>query len=181
MKNIINEITNFQIKKIRPMFQFIKKNYKHELTGIEIGVFKGENANHILSNLKIKKLYLIDYYKPFVRSKERADYSHLKQIAMENLSGFRDKIFWIYKKSEDAVVSLAEGSCDFVYIDGNHDYKYVKKDIELYLPKIKSGGVIGGHDFRSTHIGVIRAVSEFADINDLKLYYQNSDWWFIKK
>jgi len=181
MKNIFNEITNFKIKKLRPMFQFIKKRYNHELNGIEIGVYKGENANRILSNLNINKLYLIDIYKPFTRHKEEADYSHLKQIAIDNLSSFSNKISWIYKKSEDAVNSLPDNSFDFVYIDGNHDYEYVKKDIELYFPKIKSGGVMGGHDFRSTHLGVIRAVSEFADLNDIKLFYKNSDWWFIKK
>ena len=47
--------------------------------------------------------------------------------------------------SEDAVDDIPE-KLDFVYIDGNHAYEYVKKDIGLYYPKLKKGGVIGGHD-----------------------------------
>ena len=35
-----------------------------------------------------------------------------------------------------------------------------KKDIELYLPKLKESGIIGGHDFRTQWPGVRRAVNE---------------------
>jgi predicted O-methyltransferase YrrM len=35
---------------------------------------------------------------------------------------------------------------DAVFIDGNHSYEYVKKDLENYLPKVRKGGIIALHD-----------------------------------
>ena len=51
-------------------------------------------------------------------------------------------------------------SLDFVYIDASHDYKSVQADINAWYPKVKPGGYIGGHDYRSNCPGVWRAVNE---------------------
>ena len=73
---------------------------------------------------------------------------------------------------------------DFVYIDGNHQYEFVAKDIKTYYPKLKKGGVLGGHDmyngFCSEHNGVVQAVAEFAIKNNLQLCVELPDWWVIK-
>ena len=60
-----------------------------------------------------------------------------------------DKIQFIKLTSEQAIrlSCLIPNDLDFVYIDGNHDYDYVKKDLELYYPKLKGGGVLGGDNF----------------------------------
>jgi hypothetical protein len=34
-----------------------------------------------------------------------------------------------------------------VYIDANHLYEAVTVDIKTWLPKVKIGGILGGHDF----------------------------------
>ena len=55
---------------------------------------------------------------------------------------------------------------DFIYIDNTQpDYFNVMNDLILWWPKIKSGGIIAGHDFeqnRSNYFLVIIAVTEFA-------------------
>ena len=38
-------------------------------------------------------------------------------------------------------------SVDFVFIDGDHRYEMVFKDIEAWFPKVKIGGIIAGHDY----------------------------------
>jgi predicted O-methyltransferase YrrM len=48
--------------------------------------------------------------------------------------------------SDDAVNLYKDGSIDFLMIDGDHSYEAVKKDIENYLPKMRSGGIIVGDD-----------------------------------
>jgi len=35
---------------------------------------------------------------------------------------------------------------DFLFIDGNHFYDFVKKDLEMYGPLVKKGGIIAMHD-----------------------------------
>lgn len=49
---------------------------------------------------------------------------------------------------------------DFVFIDADHSYGSVRADIAAWLPKVKSGGIIAGHDFAPEFPGVIQAVSE---------------------
>ena len=78
---------------------------------------------------------------------------------------------------------------DFVYIDGLHDYKSVYEDLTCVFSKVKSGGVIAGHDYWGNH-GVIPAVNEFIKTKNIKKWFPpinsengcdgNSDFFFIK-
>lgn len=54
------------------------------------------------------------------------------------------------------------GTCDFVWVDANHDYPFVVSDTEQALKLCKKGGWIGWHDYRHTAwwSGVTRAVRE---------------------
>lgn len=127
-----------------------------DLVGVEIGVDCGTNALNILQNLDIKRLYLIDPYDSWLGEGKKAGSEIAYAEAVEKLKDFRDKIVWILKKSEYAVDNV-ECDLDFIYIDGHHGYEYVKKDLELYVPKVRKGGLITGHDFdyRDVHIAVI--------------------------
>lgn len=51
---------------------------------------------------------------------------------------------------------------DAVFIDGNHSYEYVKKDLENYWSKIKDGGIIALHDanFEGDRYGTPRVLRE---------------------
>ena len=60
--------------------------------------------------------------------------------------------------STDAAILFADETVDFVYIDTDHRYEYVLADINAWLPKVKKGGYIGGHDL--SHIDVLKAVRE---------------------
>ena len=62
--------------------------------------------------------------------------------------------------SEEAVVGIP-GGLDFVYIDGNHSYDFVKRDVELYGPKLKLGGILGFDD--TGFVSVSRVVIETID------------------
>lgn len=37
---------------------------------------------------------------------------------------------------------------NMVFIDGDHSYEHCKEDIEVWLPLVKSGGIIAVHDYR---------------------------------
>lgn len=162
----------------RPFERFAVKG--NDLIGVEIGVFEGRHAINMLKTLSIKKLYLIDPYETSDEyTGEEMDYqiTEAKQKAIYNLRNF-DNIEWIFKKSEDSIHNVPT-DLDFVYVDGNHEYKFVKRDVDNYYSRLKPGGVIGGHDI--TLSAVAKAVIEFAVENKLDLNIRIDDWWCIKK
>ena len=67
---------------------------------------------------------------------------------------------------------------DFIYIDADHTYEAVKKDLESWYPKLKKNGILSGHDYisgektlelgHSVPFGVIEAVSDFRKVNNIK-------------
>jgi len=183
--NTLYQRTKESISHTRMMITFMTKNgfFKHELIGIEIGVRRGENSKNILQNLPIKKLYLIDPYLPYQDGKTWRDKKFQEEAyrqAKKNVKPYKQKIEFIKKSSEQAIKKIPN-NIDFVYIDGNHKYEYIKKDIELYYPKIKKHGILGRHDFTVNNIGVIQAASEFANKNNIILYLEHPDWWIIKE
>jgi hypothetical protein len=69
---------------------------------------------------------------------------------------------------------------DFVYLDGSHFYEDVLRDIKLWLPKVRLGGLIGGHDYmtsRGVHQGVRRAVDEIFGKDSVRAYDNGSSVW----
>lgn len=166
----------------RPAIDFIKENLKGDLVGVEIGVWRGENAESILQHSSINMLYLIDpyiYYEGFIRIPSVGNIIEDEQIAKNRLSDFKHKIKFTKLKSDEAVHTVPE-KVDFIYIDGNHDYAYIKNDIKNYWGKIKKGGVLGGHDYNACDPGVNQAVDEFVAENKLILHVEPHDWWVVK-
>ena len=166
----------------RPMDRFLIERYgKKGLMGVEIGVLRGEHALTLLKRLHVKRLYLVDPYacygkyprKPFkqkyIDDARKAAYKKFSKDARVNL---------VYEFSKEAASKIPD-NLDFVYIDGNHTYEYVRDDIENYYPKVKHGGVLGGHDFSGRWPGVQRAVVEF--IQGKNWYLDYPDWWVVKE
>lgn len=163
----------------------------HHLVGVEIGVYKAEHALSLLTYLDIHHLYLIDPYELYEEYDEgKAHYGidqdalHLAiQEARQRLALYTKKITWVFQKSSESLDIIPE-QLDFVYIDGNHQEVFIRHDIEQFFPKIRHGGVIGGHDFYNgycrDHDGVIQAVMHFAVEQNLSLQVELPDWWITK-
>lgn len=62
--------------------------------------------------------------------------------------------------SFDRIKELEDNSIDFAFIDANHEYDFVSRDIAALMPKMKKGAVLAGHDYNMSHPGVIQAVNE---------------------
>jgi predicted O-methyltransferase YrrM len=166
----------------RPMTLFLKQYFKNSepLTAVEIGVAKADNSLSILQELPIKKLILIDPYGTCVENGRLTNFEGDFETAMARLSSYKQAQF-IRKTSEEAAKDIDE-PLDFVYIDGNHSYEYVKQDIANYYPLVKQGGIIGGHDyFPYPRTGVCQAVNEFVQQRGrIEFYAVFPDWWIIK-
>lgn len=80
---------------------------------------------------------------------------------LENMrnAGVLDFVIPINADSTDAAKLFDDQSIDFVFIDANHTYEFVTKDLQTWYPKVKVGGFIGGHDFWME--AVKKAVTDF--------------------
>lgn len=87
---------------------------------------------------------------------------------------------------------IPDGALDAVYIDANHYKKEVLADIEAWYPKVRSGGVIAGHDYCNSDadIEVIEAVNEWCEKTGYKIQVTTEDffnekpyptWWTVKR
>jgi len=189
---------------MRPTIAHMYK--KVALTGAEIGVWEGEHAVEIMESLPMKLLYLID---PYVRydeynqdevkrkregweetgtaemlnaTQERFDKAFI--TCLKNIERYNHKII-MFRMLSYVAVEYISSLLDFVYIDGNHAYAFVQKDIELYWPLVKPGGVIGGHNYQVETPGVIKAVDEFVKKHGLLLQVvqisKTEHDWYVEK
>ena len=49
---------------------------------------------------------------------------------------------FIIRDTSENIVSYLPDNIELLHIDGNHDISFVTKDISLYVPKLKPGGII---------------------------------------
>jgi len=86
--------------------------------------------------------------------------------------------------SVEAAKHIQDGALDLVFIDADHSYDGCKRDIAAWLPKVKRGGWLGGHDYhnhgdlRFDFTGVDRAVDEFRQNFGVEIETDlNFTWW----
>jgi predicted O-methyltransferase YrrM len=155
--------------------------------GIEIGVHEGVNATYLLEALPELKLTGVDPYTSYIDwngldvNYETEEFSKIENAgrAVENkFSRFK----LLETTSDKAVTEFEDESVDFVFIDGLHTFEQVLKDCKNYLPKIKPGGIISGHDYEII-TDVTYAADAFAILNDKEVKYLASNttsWYWIK-
>ena len=133
----------------------LSKMKKHSVCA-EIGVWKGRFSKNILDAMKPKMLHLIDPYKyqpefgPRLYggkvAKSQEDMDEIFEATKKRFARFRNVTFH-RDFSNKTSTQFEDAYFDWVYIDGNHAFEYVLEDLELYFPKVKSGGFLTGDDF----------------------------------
>ena len=63
--------------------------------------------------------------------------------------------------SLEAAKLFPDGSLCCVYIDADHTFDSVTEDIKAWLPKVRSGGVLCGHDYSGGWQPVVDAVDKY--------------------
>jgi hypothetical protein len=146
---------------------------KSNLKMLEIGSYKGESAFMFASLGIFSEIHCID---PFEGAEESNDIFNENWDSVKNEFKLNTRHFnniTLHQGfSYDLVNNFEDKYFDFIYIDGNHEYEWVKKDIELYLPKTKH--LIGGHDYQKEWPGVVKAVTEILGNPDK--IYPDASW-----
>jgi len=166
----------------------ILKNRSHKVIA-EVGVYKGGTTKYLLDNLPgIQMYYAVDLWKHYddftdildpKRTMINDDMDKIYENFIKRIDKY-DKVVVMRMMSITAASLIKDETLDIVFIDANHAYKYVKEDIMLWLPKVKKGGIISGHDYGLEHrkpkFGVTQAVNELIPDAEIK-----GTVWYWKK
>jgi len=145
--------------------------------GVEVGVFRGVLSRYLIKK-GVSRLIMVDSWLPAdeqpAQYKSTKDYcaglsaqeaasneAMARKVALD--SGGRAVV--LKMSSVAAAATVGDASLDFVFLDADHSYEGVRADIAAWLPKVKSGGWIGGHDIDNPEppfdfSGVRKAVDE---------------------
>lgn len=122
---------------------------------VEVGAWLGKStsfmATEIANSGKPITFYVVDTWlgtdddpkhQAFI-----AEHGSVKPVFDANLAHVRDYYRALQMPSVEAAATFADNSVDFIWIDADHNYDAVKADLVAWTPKLKPGGVMGGHDF----------------------------------
>ncbi len=131
----------------------------------EIGTDQGNFARYLLDTCSPKELHIFEI------DVSRIDPDNLKQ-------GKADGVVKVHEGNSSALIAaMPDKYFDWIYVDGDHLYEGVKRDIEAAATKVKDGGFLVFNDYATwsptsmSHCGVAKAVNEFCIANDWELVY----------
>jgi glycosyltransferase involved in cell wall biosynthesis len=161
--------------------------------GAEIGVYRGGLSQFIHSRWLGKKLHLIDRWREV---EGHCDITNRPQVEQDAIC---EKVKEFFKNDEDvniirddslnAARGFGDGQLDWVYIDADH--MDLKADLEAWVPKVRKGGLVAGHDYYNgenqfAKFQVKRDVDEFVAQGSYELKFSADDrnllrtWYFVK-
>lgn len=178
MKHFATELQRTTWRKRHPTLLDVYKTHSC-FKNIEIGVARGELAHFFMKNIpNISEYHLVD---PFMGGYDINDsFSNvLKDMQMLPGRWANSVLFHMHKHgctvrlhfgpSMDMATDFQPQSMDCIFIDGDHTYDGVKKDIVNYHKIVKPGGLLVFDDYSEYFPGVVMAVDEFVAHNNLKI------------
>ena len=155
------------------LFLMCREKMKDDFIVAEIGSFGGVSSE-VLS-LHCKKIYCIDTWEDW-----NGDGGIFKAMTrFDDMRSMYSHIDKLHMRGEEAAEKFEDESFDLVYIDASHWYKDVVKDIELWLPKVKKGGYLAGHDYKEG-IDTFYAVNDFFGQTHSITRYPDTTWLIRK-
>lgn len=190
--HIIKVLDNNSCTEKRGLASLLNSMYPNGV-GIEIGVLRGEYSKIILDRWDNGTLYLVDTWRhldEYIDLNGRDDQYHYDCMmeTAKNIKEHQHRAHMIRMDSSIAAGIFPDEYFDFIFIDADHSYEAVMKDLKVWWPKIKKGGLFCGDDYipddgdiwlinnsdgskqYAGKFGVRKAVNEFAQINGLKIY-----------
>jgi predicted O-methyltransferase YrrM len=126
---------------------FLAERAKNASNIVEIGSWKGQSTKALLE-ASVGLVHAIDHFNGS-KTDESFGFAQVQDVYkqfMDNV-GHYPNLRVHRMSSEEAVKDFDDGSLDMVWIDADHSHEGCSRDIDLWLPKVKKGGLICGHDY----------------------------------
>lgn len=154
---------------------------------VELGAYKGKSTSFIVTEIVNRnrniQFYTVDTFEGDSGSTDKKEVEAYKQVNVskmyeefkENTKHLENKFTIMVNYSYEAADYFLDNSVDQIFIDAGHSYEAVIKDIKAWLPKMKDGAIMAGHDYTAWE-GVGEAVRKLLGTPDKV----ENDCWFIK-
>jgi len=154
---------------------------------VELGAYKGKSTSFIVTEMVNKgrniQFYTVDTFEGDSGSTDKKEVEAYKQVNVskmyeefkENTKHLENKFTIMVNYSYEAADYFLDNSVDCLFLDAGHSFEAVIKDIKAWLPKMKNGSIMAGHDYTAWE-GVGKAVRELLGTPDKV----ENDCWFIK-
>lgn len=164
------------------LIDLLKDFNRDDLKVAELGVWKSHTVKRVLKACgnTISQYWAIDFW----QFTNHWNYRHRSTEKWNELYFYACKLMYWFPQLCVVRMSSTEASklftpkyFDLVFIDADHKYESVMEDIKNWLPLVKDGGLLTGHDYGGTKVGVKQAVDECFD--DVKIV--DAGVWIKKK
>ena len=163
--------------------------------GAEIGVDSGWLSSYLLRDIPNLHLTMVDPWITFpedseiiksgdeiaARPQEARDWAYAEALRVTDAE--KDRRCVLRMMSHEAIGKVADKTLDFVFIDAEHTFSGCLRDMTLWAPKLKPGGLLCGHDYKKAGYekwGVAEAVGKYAEENGLQVELGADSTWFIR-
>lgn len=186
MEHIYQNIKGYMKDSNTKLFDKVIETVDDDFTWVELGSWTGKSAAYcvveLINSKKKFNFYAVDTWKG---AEEHQDLEIVKQdqlydTYLKNISPVQKYITNCREFSFDAANKFKDESVDFCYVDADHSYDGVMKDLQAWYPKIKTGCIFGGDDYTKGFPGVQHAVQEFFVDKKLKVTKLGRCWYVIK-
>lgn len=134
--------------------------------GAELGVSQGRFTSFLCSVMRDMEIVAVDLWAPqedrpvegsetYENWPHERNFQHFRAHCEQHFPG---RVTIIRNSTAEAAKAVEDESLDFVFIDADHTEEGARRDIALWTPKVRSGGLISGHDYNWP--SVRRAVDE---------------------
>jgi len=161
--------------------------------GVEVGSAFGAFAEIIADQWR-GRLHLVDPWCKQEPAEYREITNHITDWSLwydqmlTKIHRFGDRVVPHRMFSKEGATLFRDGVLDFVYLDGNHSLEAVTEDLNFWVPKVKSGGLVSGHDYEDCSIEgkwcfVKSAVDKWTADHKIELFICEggcSSWYFFK-
>ena len=186
MEHFYTDIPGYATDTLRYIYRRMVELANHSSRFVELGAFYGNSAAfmavEIINSGKNIKFDVVDTFRGSQEHQQGkgaedpiiAEYGNLAGEYVKYMTPVQHIVRTLVMTTVQAVDFYQDESIDFLFHDASHQYDDVIKDFEIWYPKIKHGGVIGGHDAQLP--GVKKAAREF--FGD---YQEIGDSWLRSK
>lgn len=166
------------------LYKSMVEKYRHNGRFVEIGCYKGKSSTYLAELIMEMDANIhVDFIDPWSHENVWSELDKgrsIEDIYQEFLTNLfavtkRDSRFKVIRnRSQLEAINYSDQSLDFVYVDGDHDPEQMAEDVLLFLPKIKIGGTIAGHDRKGKDV---EAGLHLLETQDFKWYPIEPNSW----